>query len=258
MDNIKNNENFRSKVISELNQCRRDPKKYSEKLRTYIKFFKGKVLRLPNIVGLMTNEGDEAFKEAAEYLEKISPVASFKYSPGLTHIAHDYMKEIQKYEDLNDAKKINLKSIIDKYGKCLGDFKISTDFGASTPEMICINLLVDDGDKEREMRNAMFNKEFIDIGVSTGDHSTYHRCTVIFFTTKFVSKNDENFEKYAKEEHDSDDYDDENFELPDGVDRIEKQEKIITENGVKKKVVKVVYHNSDGTQNSKTYKKNIY
>ena len=44
----------------------------------------------------MTNEGESAFQEAADYLMSLQPVPSFKYNPGLTHIAHDYMKEIQK------------------------------------------------------------------------------------------------------------------------------------------------------------------
>lgn len=258
MDKIKSNEEFRSKLIGELNQCRKDPKTYSKKIESYIPYFKGKVLRLPNITGLMTNEGESAFQEAADYLMSLQPVPSFKYNPGLTHIAHDYMKEIQKYEDLNDAKKINLKSMIAKYGKCIGEFKLSTDFGSSSPELIAINLLVDDGDKEREMRNVIFDKSYIDVGVSTGNHSTYNKCTVIFFAKKFISKNDDNYAEYANEEEKKEDYENEDFDLPEGVERIEKQEKVITENGNKKKIVKTVYYNSDGTQNIKTIKKDIY
>ena len=180
------------------------------------------------------------------------------FRSGLTHIAHDYMKEIQKYEDLNDAKKINLKSMIEKYGKCIGEFKLSTDFGSSSPELIAINLLVDDGDKEREMRNVIFDKSYIDVGVSTGNHSTYNKCTVIFFAKKFISKNDENYAEFANEEEKEEDYENEDFDLPEGVERIEKQEKVITENGNKKKIVKTVYYNSNGTQNIKTVKKDIY
>ena len=206
----------------------------------------------------MTNEGESAFQEAADYLMSLQPVPSFKYNPGLTHIAHDYMKEIQKYEDLNDAKKINLKSMIAKYGKCIGEFKLSTDFGSSSPELIAINLLVDDGDKEREMRNVIFDKSYIDVGVSTGNHSTYNKCTVIFFAKKFISKNDENYAEFANEEEKEEDYENEDFDLPEGVERIEKQEKVITENGNKKKIVKTVYYNSNGTQNIKTVKKDIY
>ena len=260
MEKIKFNEEFRSKVIEELNLCRRNPPQYADKIRSYIKYFKGKILQLPGQIGLMTNEGEDAFKEAADIIQKMSPVPSLKYSPGLNHVAHDYMKEIQKFEDLNDAKKINLKTIIDKYGKCLGDFKMSTDYGAAVPEMIAINLLVDDGDKEREMRNVVFNESFIDIGISTGAHSTYNRCTVIMLAKKFVSKHDENYAKVKDEvvNEEEEDYLSEQFELPEGVERIEKQEKIITENGTKKKIVKIVSYKENGTIATQTRKKNIY
>ena len=96
MENIRSNEEFRNKVIEELNSARQDPKKYSEKIRSYIKYFKGRILILPNQIGLMTNEGEEAFKEASEFLLSLYPITKFKYNPGLTHVAHDYMKEIQK------------------------------------------------------------------------------------------------------------------------------------------------------------------
>lgn len=259
MEKIKSNEEFRSKLIDELNQCRKNPKEYSKKINSYIPYFKGKILRIPNITGLMTNEGAEAFIEAEEYLKNLKPVSPFKYSPGLTHVAHDYMKEIQKYEDLNDAKKINLKNIIDKYGKCIGGFKLSTDFGASNPELIAINLLVDDGDKEREMRNIIFDNNYIDVGVSTGTHSTYNQCTVLFFARKFISKHDDNFDQYINEdEEEIEDYENDDFDLPNGVDRIEKQERVITENGTKLKIIKIVCHNSDGTQTTQIQKKNIY
>ena len=84
MENIRSNEEFRNKVIEELNLARQDPKKYSEKIRSYIKYFKGRILLLPNQIGLMTNEGEEAFKEASEFLICLSPITKFKYSPGLT------------------------------------------------------------------------------------------------------------------------------------------------------------------------------
>lgn len=269
MDKIKNNEEFRSKVIEELNLCRKDPKKYSEKVRSYIKFFKGRILSLPNMIGLMTNEGSDAFVEAAEFLENSNPISKLKYSPGLTHIAHDYMNEIQKYDDISKAKKVNLTSIINKYGVYYGDeIKQSIDFGASIPEMITMNIIVNDGDKDREMRKVFFNEEFVDVGVSTGEHSTYNKCTVILFSNKFVSKNDDKYEESKKEIEEinkkkselikkEEDYDNDDFNLPKGVERISKEERIIRENGVKRKIIKITSYNIDGSKDVKIFKEII-
>jgi hypothetical protein len=40
-----------------------------------------------------------------------------------------------------------------------------------------------------EKCDKFFNEEFVDVGVSTGEHSTYNNCTFILFSNKFVSKN---------------------------------------------------------------------
>jgi hypothetical protein len=266
MEKIKNNEEFRSKLIEELNQCRKDPKKYSEKVRSYIKYFRGRILSLPNMIGLMTNEGADAFIEAAEFLENKNPISKLKYSPGLTHIAHDYMNEIQKFDDISKAKKVNLTSIINKYGVYYGDeIKQLIDFGALIPELIVINIIVNDGDKDREIRNVFFNENFCDVGVSTGEHLTYNKCTVILFCNKFVSVNDDSFEKCKKEIEEinmkkselikkEEDFSDDDFNLPKGVERINKEERIIRENGVKRKMIKITSYNIDGSKDVKIYK----
>jgi hypothetical protein len=63
MENIRSNEEFRNKVIEELNSARQDPKKYSEKIRSYIKYFKGRILILPNQIGLMKTKEKKHLKK---------------------------------------------------------------------------------------------------------------------------------------------------------------------------------------------------
>lgn len=278
MDKVKNNVEFRNNIIAELNLMRSNPQAYSEKIKNYIQYFKGKVLRLPGITGLMTNEGESAFKEASEFLEKAAKMKPFKYNPGLTHVAHDFMKEIEQYEDLDEAKKIDIQAIIDKYGYFSGEYKHSTDFGSSTPEMIASTLIVDDGDKEREMRKVLFNERYCEIGVSTGNHHTYNYCTVLLFTNKFISNTKEERNPTAEvkkevmniftglkdkiledkqQDDDNDNEDDNDFTIPEGVTKLEKQEKIIIEKGKKKKLIKMIYYKEDGTKQVETMKENL-
>lgn len=277
MDKVKNNVEFRNNIIAELNCMRKNPKAYADKIKSYIQYFKGKVLRLPGITGLMTNEGESAFREASEFLEKAEPVKQFRYNPGLTHVAHDFMKEIEQYEDLDEAKKIDIQAIIDKYGYFSGEYKHSTDFGSSTPEMIALTLVVDDGDKEREMRKVIFSDRYCEIGVSTGHHHTYNYCTVLLFTNKFISNTKDGQNPTAevkkeiidiskglkdkaledKQEDEEDIEDDNDFTIPEGVTKLEKQEKIIIEKGKKKKLIKMIYYKEDGTKQVETMKENL-
>ena len=44
MDQVKLNEDFRARVIEEINLVRGDPQTYAEKVRKYATYFKGKIL----------------------------------------------------------------------------------------------------------------------------------------------------------------------------------------------------------------------
>jgi hypothetical protein len=59
---------FAQKVIEEVNKIRLNPKTYSTKIRSYLSYFQGNVLRMPKQPGLMTKEGPAAYREAADYL----------------------------------------------------------------------------------------------------------------------------------------------------------------------------------------------
>lgn len=314
MDNIINESEFINKVIIELNSIRTNPKAYSVKLKEYIKCFKGKVLNLHG-TSIMTNEGASAFKEACEYLEKVRSINPLSLNKGLVNIASNYLKEIQQYEDLEEAREIDIQEIIDKYGYFTGEFRQSTDFGSSSAELIAINIIVDDGDGNREMRKILFTERIKEIGIATGLHPAYNYCTVLLFTSKFTMKSQEEVENEEQEDeeeqeleqeeneeekvnndeidendkeikqdikniskklkdqmnqknkeekkdfnqikenkngnvNDNDnDMDDEDLNLPENCIKMERNEKIITEKGIKKKVIKKIYYMEDGSTN---------
>lgn len=298
MDNIINKSEFRNNVILELNSIRTNPKAYAKKLRECMKNFKGKVLRIQG-TSVMTNEGASAFKEACDFLEKVTPIKALSLNQGLVNIASDYLKVIGEYEDLEEAREIDIQGIIDKYGYFSGEFRQSTDFGSSTPELIAINIIVDDGDREREMRKILFTERIKEIGVSAGYHPSYDYCTVLLFTNKFTPKIEEdkdndkdpeieesnketkqdikeiskglidqmanttnedshdkgdNHNNQKENNHNNNNNEDEELDLPEDCIKMEKSEKIITEKGVKKKVIKTIYYMEDGSKNIEVIK----
>jgi hypothetical protein len=296
MEQIKNIEEFRSKVIEEINEVRKYPQKYAEKIRKFAKYFKGKVLKIPEIIPIMTTEGAKAFEEAAKFLDNHDSRDPLKYSPGLTHVAHEALKDIQKLEDVDQLANLQIEDYIEKHGQVVGHFAQAVDFGSSLAELVVINLLVDDGDLNRGNRSNIIDDKFKLIGVSTGTHSIYHNCTVIMYARHFYSKgdtvddnlSDDNYEndkitkkkeeikeinkglnivrksslgkvKYVEVDEDEGKKNeaDDDFDLPEGVLKIEKQEKIITEGGVKKKVIKLVKYKEDGTIETEIFKEKI-
>jgi hypothetical protein len=296
MEYLKLSEDFRHRVINEINQVRTNPQKYAEKIRKYKAYFKGKILKVPEIIPIMTTEGPSAFEEAARFLDNLDAMEPLKYSAGLTHVAHDALKDIQKFDDIDQLSDLGLDTYINNHGQILGHLAQAVDFGSSIPELVVINLLVDDGDLNRGNRDNIINPKYKLVGVSTGNHPVYHNCTVVIYCRHFYEKDqdpgelsDENYEdekttpindakeqkinvvrrtsldkKYifvdepiekvvtapAKQE-------DDDFCLPEGVMKLERQEKLVNENGVNKKIVKVIKHMEDGTVKTEIFKEKI-
>jgi hypothetical protein len=298
MENKKINECFRLKIIEEINNVRNNPQEFAKKIRKYATFFKGKILKIPETIPIMTIEGSKAFEEAAFFLDNLDSLPKLTYSPGLTHAAHDALVAIQKLEDLDSLNNLEIDGFLNKHGQIVGHFAQAVDFGSSLPELVVINLLVDDGDENRPNRNNITDPKYKLIGLSTGTHQIYHNCTVLMFARHFYlvdevpgDLSDENYESTKKKEireinqklnvcrrssldkeynqtvenvkssenklSKNDNLFDDDFDLPEGCLRVEKQEKIVIENGIKKKIVKLIKHMEDGTIETDIFKEKV-
>ena len=267
---------FSKEVIEYFNMVRSNPKKFSSIIREYKQYFKGKVLRVPNSkVGIMTKEGADAFEEAAKYLDSVKAINTVKYNVGLTHVAKEVVDAAAKTDDINSLDELDMDAIFEKYGKFVGAFSRAMDFGSKDSKMVIINLIVCDGDSSRGQREGIFNSELKEIGVWTGKEKTYGQCTSIATATKFTTNSNvddiyagESEEapqkkqlktldqklKSGKKPQQVEEGDD---ELPPGVKSIDRTEKIVVENGKKKKITKIVRHMEDGSTETETEKETI-
>lgn len=297
---------FQAKLIDEINKARVSPQAYAEKLLGFEKNFKDKVFRIPGQTAIMTNEGFAAFKEAAKHLKSIKSLSPLTPNKYLTRIAEDSLQYAQ-----NDTQP-DLDSLIDKYGQIIGAFSQATDFGSPNPELVVINLLVDDGDVNRGNRQNILSSKFKIAGAATGSHKQYKYSSIVTFARHFFATgeevgdlSDECYEKEPKvsnkprisnsfqhvevittvNEGQNDDGDyvyveetkevyssgnkhsnknkqpkhydpEDDFDLPEGVIKIDRQEKVVTENGVTKRIIKLTKHLEDGTIQTEIFKKN--
>ena len=283
---------FNEDLITEINLLRTNPKKYAKTISKYMNYFKGKLLCLPESnAGIQTEEGVEAFKEAVDFLNKQPKIEPLKPSKGLCRIAEDFISIYQK-PDSGDLANKDMEEIINKYGSFAGSFSRAMDFGGETPEMAIINLVVSDGDASRGQRESLLSTEIKKIGVANGKHDTYRHCSAIITCTEFentfdkddnglltevkptnIKKNESIKEDYrSKRELKENNYDKKNEvkdkkhdndnknqsdgkeELPPGVASINKTEKIIVEDGDKKKVIKIIKVMEDGSKQIETVK----
>ena len=283
---------FNEDLITEINLLRTNPKKYAKTISKYMNYFKGKLLCLPESnAGIQTEEGVEAFKEAVDFLNKQPKIEPLKPSKGLCRIAEDFISIYQK-PDSGDLANKDMEEIINKYGSFAGSFSRAMDFGGETPEMAIINLVVSDGDASRGQRESLLSTEIKKIGVANGKHDTYRHCSAIITCTEFentfdkddnglltevkptnIKKNESTKEDYRsnrelkennydkknevkdkKHDNDNKNQSDGKEELPPGVASINKTEKVIVEDGEKKKVIKIIKVMEDGSKQIETVK----
>ena len=176
-------------LVEEINELRTNPKKYADKVNKYIPYFDGKVLNIPGRKnGILTQEGDKAFKECVSYLQKQKAVDALDPSKGLLRLAQDYIKKIQKKNA--DTDSIDVDKMLSKYGNFYGDFNTAVEYGGQNPEQAVVNLIVGDGDPTRDHRKSLLNTSFKLVGVAFGTHQVFHNCSVIFTCSEFENSHD--------------------------------------------------------------------
>ena len=173
-------ERIKREVIAESNRIRTNPKAYIPILEGYLKNFDGNLLTLPDKHEILeTEEGPRAYKEAIEFLKNQKPINIIEYDEEASKVAQDYSKFLSnsKEDQVEDENQIEQR--VEKYLDY--DYSISEniDFGGSTGVEVIVNLLVDDGVKNRTHRENLFSDKYEYYGVGVFEHPDYDFCTVI-------------------------------------------------------------------------------
>ena len=177
---------FLSELVREINKVRANPSSYANIIDGYKQYFQGKIIKLPNTnIGMKTEEGAAAYDECARFLRSVESAEELNPSKGLTKIAEELLVIVQR--DESEIGGVDINPIIDKYGSYEGKFNRIMECGGATPEQVVINLLVSDGERSRNQRNALLNKDLKRIGVASGKHDIYRVATVITLCTKFTN-----------------------------------------------------------------------
>ena len=175
-------------------------------------------------------------------------------SKELNNIAKDY---IIKYQETNSTEisDDNMQKIINKYREFCGQFYRAMDIGGETPQLAIIDLIVSDGDPSRKQREVLLSNEIKIIGVANREEKTYGHCSSIITCTEFEGTLDKDKNKLLKENPKINTDEKEDL-IKNGEEKIkklevasvDKTEKILIEDGDKKKETKVTKVMEDGSK----------
>ncbi|OMJ69652.1 hypothetical protein SteCoe_32567 [Stentor coeruleus] len=178
-------------ILAELNQCRDDPRKYSNKLTSSLKYYKGKIYHKPERIPLETREGPENVEACSSYLKSLRPLHPLKWSNSLYLSAQEHADDIGPKgmigHNSSDGKEPAER--ISSHCKWSGALGENISYGLADAEDIVISMLADDGVLARGQRLNIMKRDHNYVGIAIGKHNEYEIVCVIVFAEEI--KNDE-------------------------------------------------------------------
>jgi len=175
-------------VLNELNLARTKPAAYAGLLREQRKLYKGRSIFFPgHNVSISTVEGVSAVDEAIRFLDRQKPLSPFQFSEGLAEAAAELA------DDQGDSsatghtgrKSGSMRQRIESHGEWRAEIGENISYGFNDPRQVVIQLIVDDGVRNRGHRINIFNPAFHRVGVACGPHAGYGSMCVMDFVGGF-------------------------------------------------------------------------
>lgn len=183
-----------SVLYNTINDIRKNPSKYKNILSQHLSYINNlnNEFNLPNKPKIILKEGAKAFNEAISFLETVKPITSLRINFRLVMFAQYVLENRLKGQNKMDLCIYNEQ--FKKYGSfdLIEEIVFSDSFLNYTDnydEIVIINLLVCDGDPKRRFRNAIFSKEYNEIGLAVGLWDNDIKIGIEIITAKnFISK----------------------------------------------------------------------
>lgn len=178
-------------VLAEINLARSQPHIYAGFLREFRTQFQGKSYALPGSTTLVqTREGISAVDEAIRYLSRQQPLPTLVWSDGLAVAAAELAEEQGESGDTGHIgrKSQGMRERVERHGQWERQIAENIGYGPKEARGMVMQLIIDDGVRDRGHRKNTFGKEFGTAGIACGHHPGYGSVCVIDFAGGFKGR----------------------------------------------------------------------
>jgi len=171
------------RVIAEMNKVRTQPTSYLPLLNNWKQRFCGNQVKLSQQVFLRTIEGVNAVNEAIDFLQSVCPLPPCKLSLGMSQAARDHVRDQGETGNIGHSGGDGSTPFIrlNRYGRWQITAGENITYGVAQADKIIMQLMIDDGVRDRGHRNNIFNSTFQVAGVAFGYHVQYQNMCVITY-----------------------------------------------------------------------------
>lgn len=156
-------DSLETKIIAQINRARTNPSDYADWLEEQRQYYDGIMLRFPGEKPVRTNRGLQTLSEAIDFVRQQAPLPPLTYSEAMAIAAEEQLTAITDNRNQGNSRFQNIS-----YGKV-------------TAEAIVMQLVVDDGFRDRRHRLAIFSNNNQETGVSCREDQLYERICAIAY-----------------------------------------------------------------------------
>lgn len=173
-------------VFKALNQFRSDPAIYVSLLESQRRYYHGRFLEIPGRVTIRTEEGVRAVDEAIRALRSLrGPLGTVALSQGLARAANAHVHETGERGLVGHG---DFARRISQFGRWSGGIGEDISYGEANAREVIMQLLIDDGVRDRGHRQSLFDSRWRYVGIACGPHSAYRSMCVLDFAERFQDR----------------------------------------------------------------------
>ena len=178
------------RLVDELNEMRTDPPRYARKIEARLRHSSGRRLRLPGQTTILTREGVSAAEEAIRVLRNTPALPLLADSAEIAKGARDHALDIGRTGKVSHegSDSSEPEDRMRRYLPNPGATAEVISFGPSNAQNVIVELLIDDGVRNRGHRKILLDPLYRTAGAACAPHKTFRVVCVIDLTDRVAGQ----------------------------------------------------------------------